>query len=117
MLTQDQTVTRKVKELFITLKVGEQVSKEDVMAGYLNVSYYGRGASGLQAAARAYYGKDADELDESECAFLATLLKGRVSTTRGRPGRHLHGHAGGEHGPGEEALGLDPRRGGQGRPS
>uniref|UniRef100_A0AAU3GWB9 Penicillin-binding protein n=1 Tax=Streptomyces sp. NBC_01401 TaxID=2903854 RepID=A0AAU3GWB9_9ACTN len=76
MLTQDQTVTRKVKELFITLKVGEQVSKEDVMAGYLNVSYYGRGASGLQAAARAYYGKDADELDESECAFLATLLKG-----------------------------------------
>ncbi|MEU0136739.1 transglycosylase domain-containing protein [Streptomyces sp. NPDC006296] len=76
MLTQDQTVTRKVKELFITLKVGETVSKEKVMEGYLNVSYYGRGASGLQAAARAYYGKDATELNPSECAFLATLLKG-----------------------------------------
>ncbi|MBM7437932.1 membrane peptidoglycan carboxypeptidase [Streptomyces sp. HB132] len=76
MLSQEQTLSRKVKELFITLKVGETVKKKDVMAGYLNVSYYGRGASGLQAAARAYYDKDATELDESECAFLATLLKG-----------------------------------------
>ncbi|MFJ8882245.1 transglycosylase domain-containing protein [Streptomyces sp. NPDC102402] len=76
MLSQDQTLSRKVKELFITLKVGETVSKPKVMEGYLNVSYYGRGASGLQAAARAYYNKDAADLDESQCAFLATLLKG-----------------------------------------
>ncbi|MEV8226170.1 transglycosylase domain-containing protein [Streptomyces sp. NPDC079167] len=76
MLSQDQTLSRKFKELFITLKVGETVSKKEVMAGYLNVSYYGRGASGLQAAARTYYGKDAEKLNESECAFLATLLKG-----------------------------------------
>ncbi|WP_079159536.1 transglycosylase domain-containing protein [Streptomyces griseus] len=76
MLTQDQTLSRKFKELFITLKVGRTVSKEKVMEGYLNISYYGRGASGLQAAARAYYGKDATALDASECAFLASLLKG-----------------------------------------
>ncbi|MET7445043.1 MULTISPECIES: transglycosylase domain-containing protein [unclassified Streptomyces] len=76
MLSQDQTLSRKFKELFITLKVGETVGKKKVMEGYLNVSYYGRGASGLQAAARAYYNKDATELNESECAFLATLLKG-----------------------------------------
>uniref|UniRef100_A0AAU1LU81 Penicillin-binding protein n=1 Tax=Streptomyces sp. NBC_00148 TaxID=2903626 RepID=A0AAU1LU81_9ACTN len=76
MLSQDQTLSRKFKELFITLKVGETVGKKKVMEGYLNVSYYGRGASGLQAAARAYYNKDATDLDESECAFLATLLKG-----------------------------------------
>ncbi|MGW0854574.1 transglycosylase domain-containing protein [Streptomyces sp. NPDC002690] len=76
MLTQEQTVSRKFKELFITLKVGSKMKKNDVMAGYLNVSYYGRGASGLQAAARTYYGKDATELNPSECAFLATLLKG-----------------------------------------
>ncbi len=75
-LSQDQTFTRKFKELFITLKVAGEEKKEDVMAGYLNVSYYGRGASGLQAAARTYYEKDASELDPSECAFLATLLKG-----------------------------------------
>ncbi|MFJ8920908.1 Membrane carboxypeptidase (penicillin-binding protein) [Streptomyces sp. LamerLS-316] len=76
MLSQDQTLSRKFKELFITLKVGETVGKKKVMEGYLNVSYYGRGASGLQAAARAYYNKDATDLNESECAFLATLLKG-----------------------------------------
>ncbi|WP_369165575.1 transglycosylase domain-containing protein [Streptomyces sp. AFD10] len=75
-LSQDQTLTRKFKELFITLKVGGEMKKEEVMAGYLNVSYYGRGASGLQAAARTYYNKDAGELNASECAFLATLLKG-----------------------------------------
>ncbi|NEB36831.1 transglycosylase domain-containing protein [Streptomyces sp. SID14515] len=76
MLTQDQTLKRKFQELFITLKVAGEEDKEDVMAGYLNVSYYGRGASGLQAAARTYYNKDANQLDASECAFLATLLKG-----------------------------------------
>ncbi|MEU0146594.1 transglycosylase domain-containing protein [Streptomyces sp. NPDC006288] len=76
MLSQDQTLSRKFKELFITLKVGKTVPKKDVMKGYLNVSYYGRGASGLQAAARTYYDKDAEELNPSECAFLATLLKG-----------------------------------------
>ncbi|MEV6259352.1 transglycosylase domain-containing protein [Streptomyces sp. NPDC051784] len=75
-LSQEQTLSRKVKELFITLKVGETVPKDEVMEGYLNVSYYGRSASGLQAAARTYYGKDATELNASECAFLATLLKG-----------------------------------------
>ncbi|MFF1921735.1 transglycosylase domain-containing protein [Streptomyces sp. NPDC058221] len=75
-LSQEQTLSRKVEELFITLKVGEQGNKKEVMAGYLNVSYYGRGASGIQAAARTYYGKDAKNLNPSECAFLATLLKG-----------------------------------------
>ncbi|MFI6945204.1 transglycosylase domain-containing protein [Streptomyces sp. NPDC050422] len=75
-LSQEQTLSRKFEELFITLKVGEQESKTKIMAGYLNVSYYGRGASGIQAAARTYYGKDAKDLNPSQCAFLATLLKG-----------------------------------------
>ncbi len=86
-LNQDQTFTRKFKELFITLKVAGEEDKRDVMAGYLNVSYYGRGASGLQAAARTYYDKDATDLNPSECAFLATLLKGPVTTTRPAPSR------------------------------
>lgn len=73
---QSQTFTRKFKELFISIKVGRQVSKEEIMAGYLNTAYYGRGAYGIQAAARAYFGEDASELDPSECALLATVLKG-----------------------------------------
>ncbi|WP_405441820.1 transglycosylase domain-containing protein [Streptomyces niveus] len=76
MLNQEQTYTRKVKELFISIKVGADMEKPEIMEGYLNTSYYGRGAYGIQAAARTYYGKDSKELNPSECAFLATLLKG-----------------------------------------
>lgn len=76
MLSQDQTFKRKFEELFISIKVGADMEKPDIMAGYLNTSYYGRGAYGIQAAARTYYGVDATELDPSQCAFLATLLKG-----------------------------------------
>ncbi|MEU6166167.1 transglycosylase domain-containing protein [Streptomyces tanashiensis] len=73
---QSQTVTRKVKELFISMKVGNEVEKDDIMAGYLNTSYYGRGAYGIQAAARAYFNKDAEKLDASQSALLASVLKG-----------------------------------------
>ncbi|MGW8326903.1 transglycosylase domain-containing protein [Streptomyces sp. NPDC055897] len=73
---QSQTISRKFKELFISIKVGATRQKSEIMAGYLNTAYYGRGAYGLQAAARTYYSKDAKDLDPSQCAFLASLLKG-----------------------------------------
>lgn len=76
MLNQEQTFKRKFEELFISIKVGADLKKNDIMAGYLNTSYYGRGAYGIQAAARTYYNKDARDLNASQCAFLATLLKG-----------------------------------------
>ncbi|WP_432117323.1 transglycosylase domain-containing protein [Streptomyces sp. bgisy032] len=75
-LSQEQTVSRKFKEMFISIKVGTKLSKEEILQGYLNTSYYGRGAYGIQAAAQTYYGKDAYKLEPSECAFLAALLKG-----------------------------------------
>ncbi|MFD4031656.1 transglycosylase domain-containing protein [Streptomyces sp. NPDC058637] len=74
-LTQDQTVTRKLKELVISLKVDRSTKKDDILAGYLNTVYYGRGASGVQAAAQAYYGVDAKDLDVSQGAYLAALLQ------------------------------------------
>ncbi|MFD9289063.1 transglycosylase domain-containing protein [Streptomyces sp. NPDC060030] len=74
-LTQDQTVTRKLKELVISLKVDQRTKKDDILAGYLNTVYYGRGASGIQAAAQAYYGVDAKDLDTSQGAYLAALLQ------------------------------------------
>jgi membrane peptidoglycan carboxypeptidase len=73
---QSQTLSRKFKELFISIKVGAKKSKEEVMSGYLNTAYYGRNAYGIQAAARAYFNKDAENLNPSECAFLASVLKG-----------------------------------------
>ncbi|OON81363.1 transglycosylase domain-containing protein [Streptomyces tsukubensis] len=74
-LTQDQTVSRKLKELVISLKVDNKYSKDDILAGYINTSYYGRGAYGIQAAAQAYYGIDADELNVQQGAYLAALLQ------------------------------------------
>ncbi|PBC78630.1 membrane peptidoglycan carboxypeptidase [Streptomyces sp. TLI_235] len=73
-LSQDQTVTRKVKEMFITLKIADQ--KDEVLKGYLNTSWYGRNSTGIQAAAQAYYGKDASQIDICQGAMLAGLLKG-----------------------------------------
>jgi membrane peptidoglycan carboxypeptidase len=73
---QSQTISRKLKEIFVSIKVGTTVSKDEIMAGYLNSAYYGRGAYGIQAAARAYFNKDAVDLDPGECAFLAAMLKG-----------------------------------------
>ncbi|MEU8708490.1 transglycosylase domain-containing protein [Streptomyces sp. NPDC048565] len=74
-LTQDQTVTRKLKELVISLKVDQRMKKDDILAGYLNTVYYGRGASGIQAAAQAYYGVDAKDLSTAQGAYLASVLQ------------------------------------------
>ncbi|MFF8843176.1 transglycosylase domain-containing protein [Streptomyces sp. NPDC015127] len=74
-LGQEQTVTRKVKEFFIAVKLGREASKSEILQGYLNTSYFGRNAYGIQAAAQAYYGKDVTDLDTAEGAYLASLLK------------------------------------------
>ncbi|MEU8538576.1 transglycosylase domain-containing protein [Streptomyces sp. NPDC048717] len=73
-LGQEQTLTRKAKELFISLRVGNEKSKDEILEGYLNTSYFGRNAYGIQAAAQAYYNKNAKDLDTAEGAYLASLL-------------------------------------------
>ena len=62
-LTQERSYTRKLKEAILSLKLGRQVSKQEILEGYLNTIYFGRGAYGIQAAAQAYFGKSAAELD------------------------------------------------------
>ncbi|MFD5480863.1 transglycosylase domain-containing protein [Streptomyces hawaiiensis] len=73
-LRQDQTVTRKAKEFFIAIKLDREVSKDHILEGYLNTSYFGRNAYGIQAAAQAYYGMDAKDLDPARAAYLAALV-------------------------------------------
>ncbi|MEV8017233.1 transglycosylase domain-containing protein [Streptomyces sp. NPDC086554] len=74
-LSQEQTLTRKVKEMVISLKVDRRESKDDILAGYLNTSYFGRVAYGIQAAARAYYDTDVSDLTVEQGAYLAALLQ------------------------------------------
>lgn len=73
-LGQEQTIKRKVKEFFIAIKLGREKSKNYILEGYLNTSYFGRNAYGIQAASQAYYGKDVGKLTTAEGAYLATLL-------------------------------------------
>lgn len=73
-LAQEQTVTRKVKEFFISIKLDRTESKDQILEGYLNTSYFGRNSYGIQAAAQAYYGKDATDLSAAQGAYLAALL-------------------------------------------
>ncbi|MFF7552118.1 transglycosylase domain-containing protein [Streptomyces olivaceus] len=73
---QSQTISRKVKEIFVSIKVGSKVSKDDILQGYLNSAYYGRGAYGIQAASQAYFNVDAVDLDAGQSAFLSAMLKG-----------------------------------------
>jgi membrane peptidoglycan carboxypeptidase len=74
-LGQEQTVARKGKEFFIAIKLNREQSKEQILQGYLNTSYFGRNAYGIQAAAQAYYGKDIQDIDTAQGAYLASLLK------------------------------------------
>lgn len=75
-LSQEQSAKRKFKEFFISLKLSNKQSKNAILQGYLNTSWFGRGAYGIQAAAVTYYGVPAKDLDPGQTAMLASLLKG-----------------------------------------
>ncbi|MET9606691.1 transglycosylase domain-containing protein [Streptomyces sp. NPDC006512] len=75
-LSQDRTLSRKFTELLLAVKLDNQRSKDQILQDYLNTSWFGRGTYGIQRASQAYYGKDVSQLNASEGAFLASLLKG-----------------------------------------
>lgn len=74
-LTQDQTMTRKLRELVLSIKLESTVSKDEILIDYLNTVYYGRGAYGIEAAGQAYFGVPASELTVEQGAMLAALLQ------------------------------------------
>src|SRR6476661_4300368 len=75
-LSQDQTLSRKGKEIIISIKIAKQESKDQILDNYLNTIYYGRGAFGIQTASKAYFNKDVSKLTPSEGALLASVVKG-----------------------------------------
>jgi membrane peptidoglycan carboxypeptidase len=70
------TLTRKATELVKSFKMNQTQPKEDIITAYLNIVYFGRNAYGIQAAAHAYFNKDAAQLTPSEAALLAGLIQG-----------------------------------------
>ncbi|WP_206784306.1 transglycosylase domain-containing protein [Amycolatopsis sp. MtRt-6] len=69
------TLTRKWVELAKSFKMNQTYEKADIITAYLNIIYFGRGAYGVQAAAQAFFGKDAAQLNFSESALLAGLIQ------------------------------------------
>lgn len=73
-LTQQQTFSRKAKEIFIAVEVENQYSKKQILTMYLNNAYFGHGVWGVQDAARRYFDCDASELTVPQAATLAGML-------------------------------------------
>ncbi|MCX5559192.1 transglycosylase domain-containing protein [Streptomyces sp. NBC_00038] len=74
LLSPEQTLSRKAREALIAVKLDRTRSKDEILQGYLNTVYFGRGAAGIQAAARNYFGVDAKELTVSQGAALASIV-------------------------------------------
>ena len=73
-LSQDRSWSRKLKEAMISIKVDHKYTKQQILQDYLNNTYFGRGAYGIQAGAQAYFGVDAKDLTVSQGAFLASVI-------------------------------------------
>lgn len=72
-LTLDKTWRRKLAELFVTLRMEREFSKQEILGLYLNVIFFGQRAYGVAAAAETFFGKPLDELTVSEAATLAGI--------------------------------------------
>ncbi|MEU4548917.1 transglycosylase domain-containing protein [Nonomuraea dietziae] len=75
-LSQEQTIERKIKEIFVAVKLNKELSKEQILQNYLNTVNFGR-AYGIEAAAEAYFGKGkkASNVTPSEAAYLAARIQ------------------------------------------
>ena len=74
-LTQDRNIIRKVKEIVIAMKLGNQLSKDQILENYLNTIWFGRGAYGVETASEVYFGKTVNEISISQAAVLASVLR------------------------------------------
>ncbi|MBC2149428.1 transglycosylase domain-containing protein [Listeria booriae] len=75
LLTQDQTFTRKAKELFMAREIERTYSKDEILEMYLNTSYFGNNEWGVENASKKYFGKSASELNIPQAATIAGLLQ------------------------------------------
>jgi len=74
-LNADQTLIRKLKELFLAIEIEKHYTKDEILEMYLNNSYFGKGVWGIQDASLRYFGKPASDITVPEAATLAGMLK------------------------------------------
>lgn len=85
LLTHERSFTRKAREIILTRRLEERLSKDDILTIYLNTIYLGHGRYGVEEAARYYFDKHAAQLDLNEAATLAGIIQ---SPERLSPRKH-----------------------------
>lgn len=79
-LSREKTFTRKIKEIFLSFRIEQELSKQEIFELYLNKIYLGHRSYGVGAAAQVYYGKSIDQLDLAQIAMIAGLPKAPSTT-------------------------------------
>ena len=74
-LSSERTYTRKLKEVFLAIKLSRTQSKSQILEDYLNTIYFGRGANGIEAASRKYFDVSAKDLTVAQSAVLASSIR------------------------------------------
>ncbi len=74
-LSTQKTIARKLEEMWLAIQLERQLSKDEILAMYLNYIYFGNGAYGIQAAAQTYFGVDVQDLSLAQAASLAASIK------------------------------------------
>lgn len=72
-LTQKKTLSRKLQEAVLAVKLERLYSKDQILELYLNQVYYGSGAYGVEAASKVYFGKSVKDISLAQCALIAGL--------------------------------------------
>jgi penicillin-binding protein 1A len=78
LLDPEQSLSRKVREAVLAMRLEDILTKDEILERYLNTVYLGNGTYGFQAAAELYFGKDARDLDRADAAFLAGMIRNPV---------------------------------------
>lgn len=94
-LTRQKTYSRKISEIFLSIKLEKMLSKEEILELYINKIYLGNRAYGVAAAAQTYYGLPIDQLDLAQLAMIAGLPKAPsalnpIRNPKGATGRRNH---------------------------
>src|SRR5687768_11483093 len=80
LLTDERSLTRKIKEAILAIKISRTFSKDEILAMYLNNAYFGSQAYGVESASHTYFAKPAAELSRAEATLLAGLVRSPSAT-------------------------------------
>lgn len=88
-LSKEVSIQRKIKEIFVAVKINKTLSKNQILTQYLNTIYFGRGAYGIDAAAQAFFNKHVDKLTKEQGAYLAGRIQNPDAFDRAENAKNL----------------------------